>query len=1514
MTDKDSFGFGLRLRFGLRSEERGKEYIAICEEEEGLEKLLLNRETTSLEDVNVLTDLRQLHKSVLLETCKVRFSKDTIHTWVDRSILLILNPFKPLPSTYTPSVMSTIKTSVLSSLHSSKNISKTTPPHVFSISTTAFYACLNTSKNQSILISGESGSGKTVSTSLCLDNLIYLSSSDCGNVSSLTSSIKSVTKVLESYGNCRTVRNDNSSRFGKLICLSYNKGKIMTSKIETYLLEKIRVLGGKSSERNFNVFYEWCSYNEKDAESYKILHGAKGRRDGVSDLDMYGRCCDGFNELGLDGRVPVSNVLEGILLLGNVGEGLGGYEDVAGMWEVEGGRFKDLLVNRYITVGGETFKKELEANAVVKAIEGVIMSVYGAVFVDIVNEINECLEVKGSHTSSEGEQESLIALLDIFGFENFDTNGFTQLMINFCNERLQRMFNEHVFRLEEEEYEREGIEWGNIVWESNENVLKLIEGQRGVLKLLDETGLLPQANDSTFYQNLVKTVGSHDNFSTTKKGLSSNKFQVKHYAGQVEYTCDGFVESNKDEVPRGLVKLFEESSNTYIQRLASRMKVYFDDKRGRRGSIVNRSVGSQFCRQLQNLSSVIQTTSPNYIRCVKVNDNLVPSEFNESRVEEQLRCGGVLEAVRVGRLGYPNRIKTEEFKERYKAVYDGKAEEIIGVVVREFYGEGGRGEGEGEGKFFQRFGYQVGRTKVFMKGKAYEEIEEFRRRKLGVKATMMQKFWRMSKARKEYLRTLAAVLLIQVRIRMLLSRVRVSAIRRDHNAKIIQRNARMAASRFRFARVLKAAKFAQSWVRMKGVRRGYVEGRRNGLAVRLQGAWRRSVRRGAYLKFRGAVVGLQGRHRKGEAKKVLKAMRVEARSVDKIRRERDELKEKLGQERREMELLRAEMERLRAESNATVVTTVVTQPPEQQQQQQQPPPPPPQQEPKTPPTNATTNSNATPDHSALALEASTLRKEKLALEARVAHAEALLASPPPAIDFSSPIHMTMVRSVDTPTPIHHYYASSAKTENQSALHFAVLQNDVESVKIMLEGNIPDGLEPSNDVNANNHDQRTPLHLAVINSAYQIASLLVEAKAATNAQDRNGDTALHLSRSASITSLLLTLGGANPNIPNSLGHTPLHIATKNEDLASASYLLKNGADINAIDDKNWRTPVFDIAFRCNLPMLRLLCESSLEKPNTSGIANLNLQAADRYGYTPLHHLANSNLGASAVDFLFTMLQHGADPNAKDKHGFSPLHLLCNNKVARGTGMGYEMIKLMLEQGGEPTLQAKDGCTPLHLALYHTDYDSSNLLMAAGASLTLPWKFPSSSKSLKRWWDEENQPPRPHVLPLDMAGSDHRVLHFLLEAITKPQLWVDDRQECMQCKLEFSFMERRHHCRHCGRLCCSKCSTGQLDASLFPPLIRGILVESGAEKHRVCMICEDILESRASKEHKIANASSTVDSEDGDDDGSRESWVNSGIRQSTVLGGRKEEGFPGSPKSNGAAAATTIDRKSSFVSSV
>ena len=439
--------------------------------------------------------------------------------------------------------------------------------------------------------------------------------------------------------------------------------------------------------------------------------------------------------------------------------------------------------------------------------------------------------------------------------------------------------------------------------------------------------------------------------------------------------------------------------------------------------------------------------------------------------------------------------------------------------------------------------------------------------------------------------------------------------RRERGATRIQARWRTAKSRREWLAVAALVKFAQSRFRMRGHRAKYVQQRRNGRAVMLQSAYRCSAQRRAFSKARSAVVALQCAARMRAAKEAVREAKRAARDVENIKKERDALrleKERMAKELeeakaalrskaavvvppetekhdgeedekdREIRMLREEMERLKRENAAAAVAPPALAPVTTPSSYL--PPSTPDIPPPTPPQLDL--------HDDLLLEAETLRKKNASLEARARHAEALLASPPPPIAFTSPPVMTMNRS-EVSTPIHHYYASSAKSGTQSALHFAVAQNDNESVKLMLEGTIPKGLQVRDDVNSVNHDLRTPLHCAVINGNYEIAVMLVSAKASVNAQDRNGDTPLHLSRLPSVASLLLSIGSANPNIPNSHGLTALHMAAKRGDLATASHLMESGADVNAREDKYLRTPVFDVALLCDLPMLKLFCERGVQ---------------------------------------------------------------------------------------------------------------------------------------------------------------------------------------------------------------------------------------------------------------------------------------------------------------------------------
>ena len=295
-------------------------------------------------------------------------------------------------------------------------------------------------------------------------------------------------------------------------------------------------------------------------------------------------------------------------------------------------------------------------------------------FQTIVNRINLSIAKSDSETST--TRDLSIGVLDIFGFESFDSNSFEQLCINFCNEALQQQFNQYVFKQEQAEYQREGIEWSFIAFPDNQDVLDLIDKKHdGILAILDEQNLIPQGTDQTFARTIYEKCAEHPRFSVSSTQKIMGNFCIEHYAGIVEYSTTTFLEKNKDELPKETTELLKSSSISYIAGLgailASNRPVNSSGENVRvlrraNSSLLKESVGSQFSGQLRELRSKIEKTAPHYIRCLKPNDLLVPGSFSPSIIADQLRCAGVLEAIRVSRVGFPQRFRHKDFVRRYQ--------------------------------------------------------------------------------------------------------------------------------------------------------------------------------------------------------------------------------------------------------------------------------------------------------------------------------------------------------------------------------------------------------------------------------------------------------------------------------------------------------------------------------------------------------------------------------------------------------------------------------------------------------------------------------------------------------------------------------------------------------------------------------------------------------------------------------------------------------------------------------
>ena len=1101
--------------------------------------------------------------------------------------------------------------------------------------------------------------------------------------------------------------------------------------------------------------------------------------------------------------------------------------------------------------------------------------------------INGFINGSQNGTQDSSEERGNISILDIFGFETFQTNSLEQLCINYCNEVLQSQFNSFVFSNEQRIYTEEGIKWSHVEWSDNQDAITLISGKYGVLDLLDEQVTLGKTDDRVFVGLVYDKCGPREAvFGASNKNRANGEFQVNHYAGWVTYDCNDFLEKNKDELPRESADMLLGSVIDVIRTIGERVRCYQIDKKGKsKTSIKNVSTTSQFTTQLKELVTRINLTQPHYIRCLKPNDSLTPALFDTGMIGDQLRCGGVLEAVRVSRLGYPHRYDHADFHFRYalttasplkacKRMKDSCYHVVRGVmdcnvVSRIVLHKDSSSDGaEDETKLTlddlsALYGMQVGRTKVFLQRSAYEELEQERTKQLGIAAITLQKTVRGYVAYRSYRKTLWMLLKVQCRWRQSLARARMRLLLTHRAAGMVQTGYRRHAAESFYAKQRLVIRFVQRMVRGRNGRLVFLGLLHTSKAVIVQKTYRAYVNRKRWGGIVASVRVLQYAERCRRARVVVRQLKDDARDLCKVAGERDMLKAErdhmkaeleeakkaltvaplspavdgalnssLAEKDRELAELRAEMEKMR---NAPVVVaaapaaaSVVPSP--------------------VPVVALSSSALQVPD---LWEEAAELRKKNEELERQLRALMAGSPLPPPPLERSA---SAVVRE-----ELSKYFNSALLTSGQTPLHVAAASNDENAIRLMLSEQVPAKLLNSApapiDVNDTNRDGRTVLHLATMNHNESLLRLLIANNAVLNAQDRNGDTALHLSHEATLVKILLGCG-ANPNIPNVQGFCPLHDVVKRQDVESANLLLAAGADVNSACDLHWCSPLHFCARTGQLAMLTLLCKTEFsEVMEGSSVkaasSHADLNAKDREGNTPLHHLVSTSHG-ELVDLLWLMLQHGADPNAQNSRGLSPLHLLCQNTGARRKTMGCEMLKLLLEHSGDPNITGTDGCTPIHLALYHMARGSEDhehhefalLLMGAGASLTPAWRFP---KRWTKWWDEDGSENRDSgsnvnaidlVLPLDIVKDDTVTLHKLMKAIVRPQGWVPNtRKACMQCGGAFGTLHRRHHCRHCGRICCSACSHGKLAVAYFPPLFADAMSGDGAT--RVCYVCEDIL---------------------------------------------------------------------------
>ncbi|XP_025075676.1 myosin heavy chain, muscle isoform X7 [Pogonomyrmex barbatus] len=715
-----------------------------------------------------MSNLTYLNDASVLHNLKQRYYAKLIYTY-SGLFCVAINPYKRFP----------VYTHRCAKLYRGKRRSEV-PPHIFAISDGAYVNMLTNSENQSMLITGESGAGKTENTKKVIAYFATVGASTkkekddpTQKKGSLEDQVVQTNPVLEAFGNAKTVRNDNSSRFGKFIRIHFGpSGKLAGADIETYLLEKARVISQQALERSYHIFYQMMSGSVKglkemcllsnNINDYYFVSQGKTTIPGLDDGDELFVTDQAFDVLGFtqEEKDDIYKITAAVMHMGGMKFKQRGREEQAEADGTEEGErvakllgcdcadlYKNLLKPR-IKVGNEFVTQGRNKDQVTYSVGAMSKAMFDRLFKWLVKKCNETLDTKQ-------KRQHFIGVLDIAGFEIFDFNSFEQLCINFTNEKLQQFFNHHMFILEQEEYKREGIEWTFIDFGMDlQQTIDLIEKPMGILSILEEESMFPKATDKTFEEKLNNNhLGKSPNYlkpKPPKPGQQPAHFAIGHYAGNVPYNITGWLEKNKDPLNDTVVDQFKKSNNKLLVEIFADHPGQSGDAggggggkggRGKKGGGFS-TVSSSYREQLNNLMTTLRATQPHFVRCIIPNELKQPGVIDSHLVMHQLTCNGVLEGIRICRKGFPNRMVYPDFKLRYKilapaAVDKAKEPKDAAAAILESTG-------------LDADMYRLGHTKVFFRAGVLGQMEELRDERLGKIVSWMQAYIRGYLSRKEY--------------------------------------------------------------------------------------------------------------------------------------------------------------------------------------------------------------------------------------------------------------------------------------------------------------------------------------------------------------------------------------------------------------------------------------------------------------------------------------------------------------------------------------------------------------------------------------------------------------------------------------------------------------------------------------------------------------------------------------------------------------------------------------------
>uniref|UniRef100_A0A669BFT1 Myosin Ic, paralog b n=1 Tax=Oreochromis niloticus TaxID=8128 RepID=A0A669BFT1_ORENI len=746
-----------------------------------MESALTARDRVGVQDFVLLENYTS--EAAFIENLRKRFKENLIYTYIG-SVLVSVNPYKDL-EIYTKNHMERYR---------GVNFYEVSP-HIYAVADNSYRSMRTEGKDQCILISGESGAGKTEASKKILQYYAVTCPAS-EQVQTVKDRLLQSNPVLEAFGNAKTLRNDNSSRFGKYMDIQFDfKGAPVGGHIINYLLEKSRVVHQNHGERNFHIFYQLIEGGEEDLlrhlglernpQQYQYL--IKGNCPKVSSINdrsdwkvvRKALTVIGFSENEVE---ELLNIIASVLHLGNVQ--YGGEDSnacitsdiqikyLARLLGVNVTALTEALTHKKIIAKGEELMSPLNLEQASSARDALAKAVYGRTFTWLVNKINTSL----TYTGDSSKNYSVIGLLDIYGFEVFQHNSFEQFCINYCNEKLQQLFIELTLKSEQDEYEAEGITWEPVQYFNNKIICDLVEEKfKGIISILDEECLRPgDASDLTFLEKLEDTVGGHPHFVThkladakTRKVMGRDEFRLLHYAGEVNYNVNGFLDKNNDLLFRNLKEVMCMSENKILTQCFNREELS-DKKRPD-------TAATQFKASLAKLMEILMSKEPSYVRCIKPNDSKQSGRFDEVLIRHQVKYLGLMENLRVRRAGFAYRRRYEVFLQRYKSLcpgtwpnWDGKLSDGVSTLVKHLG--------------YKPEEYKMGRSKIFIRFPktlfATEDALETRKHSL---ATKLQAGWKGYSQKCKYQKLRNSAIAVQAWWRGILARRRAQHRRQAAN-------------------------------------------------------------------------------------------------------------------------------------------------------------------------------------------------------------------------------------------------------------------------------------------------------------------------------------------------------------------------------------------------------------------------------------------------------------------------------------------------------------------------------------------------------------------------------------------------------------------------------------------------------------------------------------------------------------------------------------------------------------